>query len=571
MPTTPPSPAQSTPTPVPAVPNPCPRFAAWSAISEPPALHSANGGLSVSFSFQTRTDAQGRTLYCFMTRDGLQNPTLHVVPGDTLSITVTNNTPQGLNPMTINPPNCGASTMYTSSVNIHYHGTNVTPTCGADEVLKTIINSGETFRYDFTIPPDEPPGMYWYHPHVHGMADPMAMGGATGALIVNGMEHLQPAVADLPQRTFLIRDQVAAASPHEGPDNCGGVYPFIGVPFRDISVNYVPNDSYFQGNQLVENRDRIVSYARGYITAEPRQREFWRVANIAADTILDLQLIYDGVPQTLHLVAIDGVPVNSQDGTVPGRLVPVRHFRLPPASRIEFIVTTPSADAISAQLVTNNINTGHEGNCDPRRPVFAIATAAEADVALHREPPPPSGSGRRFAGLASAPVTARRTVIFAENEEAFFMTVEGQPNRAFDPNMPPAIVTTVGSVEQWTVQNRTRETHVFHIHQIHFLVQSQDNFGSLPLAPGIVGQYLDTIEVPAWDGVGPYPSASLLLDFRGSIAGRFVFHCHILRHEDKGMMNVIQVNPRDAPSPSVPAPASRPAHGHSHQASNTPG
>lgn len=517
------------------VANSCPRFAAGSAISEPPALHSAKGALDVSFSFQTRADVLGRTLYCFMTPDGLQNPSLHVVPGDTLSIIVTNNSSQGLNPMTIDPPNCGASTMNSSSVNIHYHGTNVTPACGADEVLKTVINSGETFRYRFRIPADEPPGMYWYHPHVHGLADPMVMGGATGALIVNGIEKLQPAVAELPQRTFLVRDQKAASSPHEGPDNCGG-RGLNGVPFRDITVNYVPNDSFFESDQ------QTVSFARGLVTTLPRQKEFWRVANTSADTILDLQLVYDDVPQTLAVVAIDGVPVNSQDGHVPGRPIPVQRFRLSPASRIEFIVTTPAVRTISAQLMTNAIDTGPEGNCVPRRPVFAIATSPRADKALHREPQALPHGGRRFAGLATAPVTAQRTVFFDENEEEFFMTVDGQPNVAFHPHMPPGIVTTVGSVEQWTVQNRTRETHVFHIHQIHFLVKSQDNFGRYPPAPGIVGQYLDTIEIPAWDGVSAYPNAKLLMDFRGDIAGDFVFHCHILRHEDKGMMNIIRVN-----------------------------
>jgi FtsP/CotA-like multicopper oxidase with cupredoxin domain len=112
--------------------------------------------------------------------------------------------------------------------------------------------------------------------------------------------------------------------------------------------------------------------------------------------------------------------------------------------------------------------------------------------------------------------------------------------------MPPAIVTHVGAVEQWTIQNRTKESHEFHIHQIHFLVEAQDNFGKFPPAPGITGQYLDTIDMPAWDGKSAYPSVRLRMDFRGDIAGTFVFHCHILSHEDKGMMNVIQVLPAAA-------------------------
>src|SRR5580698_11356483 len=74
-------------TPVAPVANPCARFAAGDTIHNPPALYSQNGVLSVRFSYQQTTDAAGRTLFCFMTPDGLEEPTLHLNPGDTLKIT----------------------------------------------------------------------------------------------------------------------------------------------------------------------------------------------------------------------------------------------------------------------------------------------------------------------------------------------------------------------------------------------------------------------------------------------------------------------------------------------------
>src|SRR5215469_17053796 len=97
---------------VPPVANPCTRFAAGSVVQNPPALFSQNGVLNVQFSYQSVTDSVGRQLFCFMTPAGLENPTLHVKPGDTLNITVTNNTPfseVGDNDTdeTFNPPNCG--------------------------------------------------------------------------------------------------------------------------------------------------------------------------------------------------------------------------------------------------------------------------------------------------------------------------------------------------------------------------------------------------------------------------------------------------------------------------------
>jgi FtsP/CotA-like multicopper oxidase with cupredoxin domain len=526
------------PQPIAAVANTCPRPAAGSEIADPPRIHSVDGTLTVSFSFQTRTDEHGRDIYCFMTPDGLQNPVLQVKAGDTLIITVTNNTPRGVGQMGIDPPHCGSPTMSSSSVNIHYHGTNVPPTCGGDEVLKTLINSGDTFQYRFTIPLDEPPGLYWYHPHVHGSADQLVLGGASGALIVSGIEQLEPKVAGLPSRIFLVRDQHALAGADDGPGNCGIVDPAGAIPNRDISVNFVPDDSSLAGGR--------VSYARASAVVPAGKREFWRVANIAADTILDLRLDYDGVAQPLDIVAIDGVPVNSQDGAGRGSPLLVPRFRLPPAGRVEFIVATPAAGVSSAALLTNAVDTGPDGDCNPRRTLFTIAASTGPTPVIYREARLMPGSGRRFAGLAAAPLTARRTVFFAEGEHTFYMTVDGQPNRAFEPDMPPAIITRVGAVEEWVVQNRTKESHEFHIHQIHFLVESQDNFGKYAPAPGINGQYLDTVDIPAWSGTGPYPSVRLRMDFRGAIAGTFVFHCHILSHEDKGMMNVIQVLPATA-------------------------
>src|SRR5579864_2126201 len=166
---------------------------------------------------------------------------------------------------------------------------------------------------------------------------------------------------------------------------------------------------------------------------------------------------------------------------------------------------------------------------------------------------------KRFAGLATAPIAAKRVVFFNEIQPtSFFMDVQGQPEKIFDPNAAPAITATQGTVERWTVENHTLENHEFHFHQVHFLVESQNNFeinGDQP-APAIVGQYLDMIEVPNWDGnpAHPFPSVTLRIDFRGPDVGTFVFHCHILNHEDLGMMNIIQVVPPDHAAKETPSP-----------------
>ena len=148
-------------------------------------------------------------------------------------------------------------------------------------------------------------------------------------------------------------------------------------------------------------------------------------------------------------------------------------------------------------------------------------------------------------------MSATRTFQFSEIQPTQFFITQvsaGQQPTLFDNNNPPAVVTTQGSVEKWIGQNIAGENHEFHQHQVHFLVQSQDNFeanGSTQ-APAITGQFADMIEVPFWSGKKnvPFPQVQLLMDFRGMDIGDFVYHCHILSHEDLGMMAIIRVLPK---------------------------
>lgn len=97
-----------------------------------------------------------------------------------------------------------------------------------------------------------------------------------------------------------------------------------------------------------------------------------------------------------------------------------------------------------------------------------------------------------------------------------------------------------GPTEDWIVENRSLENHEFHIHQIHFKLLARNG---VRLAAADQ-QMLDTVDVPYWTGPGPYPSVTVRMDFRGPDVGDFVYHCHILDHEDAGMMAIIRVLPQ---------------------------
>ncbi|MDF5729570.1 MAG: multicopper oxidase domain-containing protein [Rhizonema sp. PD38] len=158
-------------------------------------------------------------------------------------------------------------------------------------------------------------------------------------------------------------------------------------------------------------------------------------------------------------------------------------------------------------------------------------------------------SGDRFSGLSQEKSILERKLYFSQKDfpaptpsdpkatrTEFYITVEPNQPKVYDPNFKtPDITVSEGTTEDWIVENRAPEVHAFHIHQIHFLVLNSPESSD-------IGMLRDTINVPVGTRV------KLRMDFRGvgkdkntSIAGTFVYHCHILEHEDNGMMAPIEV------------------------------
>jgi len=103
----------------------CPRADSGSDVSAPPDLYSQNNLLNVALNYYTSVDNMGRTLFCFVTTDGVESPTLHVNPGDTIKITLTNMLPAAPGAPTMRVSNdtavCGSPDMPLTSVNMHCH------------------------------------------------------------------------------------------------------------------------------------------------------------------------------------------------------------------------------------------------------------------------------------------------------------------------------------------------------------------------------------------------------------------------------------------------------------------
>jgi FtsP/CotA-like multicopper oxidase with cupredoxin domain len=524
----------------------CARYITGSTISDPPVLQSQNGVLEVTIGFYTVTDSAGLVRYCYVTNTGFEAPTLVVNPGDNLIIHFTNEllpvTASSMNDnmasmkmalsnnaTTSSSPACNGS-MGTNVTNIHFHGTNIAPVCGQDEVVHTLVQPGQSFDYNVTIPATEPPGLYWYHPHPHGMSEGQVQGGATGALIVQGLQNVFPTLANLPTRTLVIRDQLLPAS--EANDN--------NIPAWDLSLNYVPVN--------------YPSYTPAVIATIPGEQELWRVVNSAADTILNLQYIVNGIPQPMQVYAMDGYPLSS------GVASTMTTLQMGPGARAEFVVTTPNIGD-TAQLVTQYQNTGPDGDFDPARPIASVVSQSGAPAPAQM----PSGGGSvnstLYNSLANLTPSAHRNLYFSEvlqnpadpnSPTNFYITEEGQTPALFTMGQAPNIFAHAGTVEDWTVENRAQEDHIFHIHQLHFQVLAVDG---QPLSDPALR---DTYDIPYWSGSGAYPSITVRMDFSDpNVVGTFVYHCHILEHEDGGMMGEIQVlPPASAATATVAASAS---------------
>jgi len=538
----------------------CPRPLPGSTVTGPTDLRSRNGVLKVELTAHNAKQSDGTTRYCFVDENGSESPTLRVSPGDLVILTLKNDLTVLTSGAAMahrhahedaakNGNLCTSELMTRESTNLHFHGLTIPPVCHQDDVLHTSIQPGDTpFEYRFRIPENEPPGLYWYHPHIHGFTKEQVLGGASGAIIVEGIERADKAVAGLPERVLIIRDQ-DLLNPNAPPSKSEPIVPKMlfdrdgdaantgtgfGKPAKDLSINFVP----------VPYPD----YRPAVIEMKPEEQQLWRVVNASGITYLNLQVLFDHAPQKLGLIAMDGVPLNANG--LPADFVDWQtHLGVPPGARVEFIVKGPPA-GVSGLLVTKTVDTGAGGENDPNRTIASITASNDAPEPVSKlaaSPQPLPASQTPWLGSV-APVRTRK-LYFSEklldpddpnSATEFYLTVEGQAPVQFDPKSGiPNIIAKQGTVEDWIIENRSSELHAFHIHQLHFMLI--DFHGKPANEPFL----RDTVNVPYYNGRAlEYPSVRLRMDFRDpNTVGDFLYHCHLLEHEDGGMMGLIRVEP----------------------------
>jgi FtsP/CotA-like multicopper oxidase with cupredoxin domain len=260
-------------------------------------------------------------------------PVIRVKPGTTLNVAYTNELAAQSKEDCFGHP-CMQMT------NLHFHGLHVSPNAPQDDVLDMMASPGETLHYAVQVPPQQPPGLYWYHTHSHGESYIQDLDGMSGAIVVEGIEGYVPEVRNMPERILVLRNFVLPNDPAK----------------RKTVMKSVAMQSTQCGEaaEKPEAAFTVNGTLRPKIDIAPGERQFWRIVNASPDLYADLE-VNSG---SFEVVALDGMPFAYHDPSIRARSM--KHVLLPPAGRLEAIVTGPAADSHAA-LRSRCFDTGPAG------------------------------------------------------------------------------------------------------------------------------------------------------------------------------------------------------------------
>lgn len=369
--------------------------------------------------------------------------------------------------------------------NLHFHGLNVSPEGRGDNIF-VHVQPGETHNYEMQLGEDHPVGLFWYHSHAHGLAEEQVFGGLSGGLVIDGLLDPFPELQGITEQVLLLRDiQI-------DPD---GTIP------SEI-------DSSAPTTRLVNGQ------WRPKLQMQPGETQLWHLGNIGANLyyrlVLDEHVLYE----------------IGRDGNRRTQLIARPEIVLPPSSRVSVLVQADRSGKFA--LRTLAYSTGPQGDDYPEDTLLKLVVSGEAL--------PARSLPARFPAvedLRGRPVAHARSFTFSETEDGNTFFIDG---KQFDESRIDTRV-KLGDLEEWTLINVSGEQHVFHIHQLDFQV-TEINGEAQPF----IGLQ-DTVNLPIATDAGPGVVKVLIPFTDPVIVGKFVYHCHILEHEDGGMMATVEVTP----------------------------
>jgi FtsP/CotA-like multicopper oxidase with cupredoxin domain len=362
--------------------------------------------------------------------------------------------------------------------NIHFHGLHVSPAGISDNVLRRFL-PGKSYHVLVKIPHDHPNGLYWYHPHLHGTVNDQVFRGMAGLVSIKGGE------AEVKSLRKFKRRQLALSLAEFTPDGSSLIDP--------------NNQNDMQTTTLVNRM------SNQKINMHPGDVEMWRIANISNEGFIKVGL--EG--HDMWIVGEDGNPTRVA--------IQAKTLIIAPGSRMEVLVRAKKKGSFKLKQLPY-----YEGfNSFPAQDLLTlnVSGAEHPYTAIPKKI-------RAFKDLSKAKVTTKRTwkLSFGPNNAPQFEALIN--GKQFDPDRVDTIA-KINGVEEWTFINQTSEEHPIHLHTNDFQVVEVNGKKRTPQAP------IDNYILPR--------NGSIKIRFQPrTYEGTAVFHCHILFHEDSGMMATIK-------------------------------
>jgi FtsP/CotA-like multicopper oxidase with cupredoxin domain len=446
------------------------------ALIQPTEEGSAHGQLKVMLEAAAGPVVlAGRQATALRYNRNIPGPTFRLRAGDLLKITLVNTLER--------------------ATNLHVHGLHVSPQGNGDNVFVS-VEPGSSFDYEYRLPRDHPPGVYWYHPHRHGAVADQIFAGLFGAIIVEDPQPIQVSV----ERLLVVSDVTL--------DGLGNV---PAMPLMERMTGR-------EGELILVN-----GQSNPRLSARPGQRERWRIVNACVARYLRLRL--DG--QEMQLLGMDSGRFQKPQT--------VNELLLVPGNRADVLVSMTVGDSVlrafyrSRGTMPAMMGPG-SGYRLPTQEGDGVELAS-LRVSGEAVPPPTAVPAPQALGdLRSAPVAARRQVVLAAGMGMggaggmVRFTING---REFNEARTDTTVAS-GDTEEWMLINTSPMDHPFHLHV--WPMQIIEENGRVQETP----VWQDVVNVPA---NGQVKVRVAFKDFRG----RSAYHCHILDHEDLGMMGTIEV------------------------------
>ena len=446
-----------------------------------PTVHqSANGLLEIDLEASYRPVKIGDNTAYLLTYNGqIPAPRLEAKPGDMVRIHLRNN--------------------FDRPTNLHYHGLHIPPTGKADNVFLQ-INPKQSFIYEFQIPKNQAAGTFWYHPHFHGYVADQLSGGLAGLFIIRGKLDEIPQIKAAKEEFLVLQD---FALDSQGRLLSSDYLPIMAGREGDmITVNGQINPTFF----LAENgllRLRIVNASTS------------RFYNLSGENHPFYLIATDGraIAKPIEMTGLLLTPGQRGDILIKGNRTP-KEYRL-----INLPYNRGGIGMMGGRMGMMGRGMGRRQNTN----TSTVLATMNYDSSVETISLP-----TQLASIPSLskPQQVRRFTLNHGMSPRTGMTflINGQPynNQRIDTQVK------LNTVEEWELINTGVMDHPFHIHVNSFQVISR-NGENEPLPA-----WRDTVLVPRGESV------RIRIPFR-DFTGKTVYHCHILDHEDLGMMGNLEI------------------------------